>query len=44
MRNKVNELEVFISDSADILCITESKLDESFLNSEIALEGFKKPY
>ena len=28
----------------DILCIPESKLDESFLNSGIALEVFKNPY
>ena len=33
-----------MSDSVDIPCIAESKLDESHLNSEIALEGFKKPY
>ena len=26
------------------LSIAESKLDESFSNGEIALEGFKKPY
>lgn len=32
------------SDSIDILCIEESKLDELFLNSNIALEGHKKPY
>ena len=29
---------------ADILSIAESKLDESFVNSEIAFEGFKKPH
>ena len=28
----------------NILCIAESKLQELFLNSETALEGFKKPY
>ena len=44
IRNKLNDLEILISNSVDILCIAESKLDESFLNSEIALEGFKKPY
>lgn len=32
------------SDSIDILCIEESKLDELFLNSNIALGGHKKPY
>ena len=35
---------MLVSDSVDILCIAESELDESFLNKEIALEGFKKPY
>ena len=44
IRNKLNDLKILISNSVDILCIAESKLDESFLNSEIALEGFKKPY
>lgn len=32
------------SDSIYILCIEESKLDELFLNSNIALEGHKTPY
>ena len=43
-RNKLNDLKILISDSIDILCTAESKLDESFLNSEIAMDGFKKPY
>ena len=41
IRSKLSDLNILISDSVDILCIVESKLDESFLNSEIALEGFK---
>ena len=44
IRNKLNDLKTLISDSVGILCVAESKQDESFLNSEIALEGFKKPY
>ena len=44
IQNKLNDLKILISDSVDILCFAESNLDESFLNSEIALEGFKKPY
>ena len=44
MRNKLNHLKMLIFDSVDILCIAESKPDESFLNSKIALERFKKPY
>ena len=44
IRNKLNDLKILISDSVDILCFSESKLDETFLNSEIALDGFKKPY
>ena len=35
---------MLISDWLDILWIAESKLDESFLNEEIAFEGFKKPF
>ena len=44
IRNNLNDLEILISDSVDILCIAEPKLDEPFFNSEIALDGFKKPY
>ena len=44
IRNKINDLKILISDSVDVLCIAESKLDESFLNSEITLGGFKKSY
>ena len=44
IRNKLNDLKIIISDSVDILCVAESKLEESFLNSETALERFKKPY
>ena len=38
------QIKVLVSDSADILCIAESNLGESILNSEIGLEGFKKPH
>ena len=46
IRNKLNNLKTLISDSVgkENLSIAESKLGESFLNGEIALEGFKKPY
>ena len=37
-------LKILISDSVGILCIAESKVDESFLNTEIELQGFKKPH
>ena len=43
LRNKLNDLKILISDSVDIFCIAKCKLDESFLNSEIELEGLKKP-
>ena len=44
IQNKLNELEILISDSVDIVCIAEFKLDGWFLNIEMALDGFKKPY
>ena len=44
IRKTLNDLKSLTSDSPDVLCIVESKLEESFLNGEIALEGFKKPY
>ena len=37
IRNKLNDLKILISNSVDILCNAKSKLDYSFLNSEIAL-------
>ena len=42
--NKLIDLKILISDLFDILCLVESRLGESFLNSEIALKLFKKPY
>ena len=44
IRKTLNDLKSLTSDSTGVLCIVESKLEESFLNGEIALEGFKKPY
>ena len=44
IRKKLNGIKILISNSVDIFCITESKLDESLLNKEIALNGFRKPY
>lgn len=41
IRNKLNDLELLIVNSANILYIAESKLGESFLSSEIILEGLK---
>ena len=43
IRNKLNNLKILISDLVGFHCITESKPNQSFLNSEIALKGFKKP-
>ena len=44
IQNKLTDLKISVFDSVDILCIAESKLDKSFLKSEIVLDGFKKPY
>ena len=41
IRNKLSDLELLIINSANILYIAESKLGESFLSSEIILEGLK---
>ena len=37
--SKLIDVKILTSDSVDILCIAES-----FLNSEIVLDGFEKPY
>ena len=44
IRNKLHNLECFLNKSVDVLAIAETKLDDSFPNSQFLLEGYKKPY
>ena len=44
IRSKLQNLEWFIKKSVDVLAIAETKLDDSFPDSQFLLEGYKKPY
>ena len=42
--NKLTLLSDLLLNQVDLLAIGETKLDESFPNSQFVLDGFKKPY
>ena len=44
IRNKFRFLEKDICANLDILLISETKLDDSFLSAQLLLHGFSKPY
>ena len=44
IRNKLDDLKFLLGKSLDILCISETKLDETFPTVQFAIEGFSKPY
>ena len=44
IRNKFQFLEKEVRDNLDILLISETKLDDSFLSAQFLLDGFSKPY
>ena len=44
LRYKFNELVSIIHGNVDILIITETKLDDTFTNSQFKIEGFSYPY
>ena len=44
IRNKFEQLKLFIVDNIDVLIITETKLDETFSTSSFIIDGFSKPY
>lgn len=44
IRNKFESLAFMLKDKVDVLTIAETKLDESFPNSQFLIEGFKIPY
>ena len=43
LRNKYGPLHALIRGNVDILVTAETKLDESFPNSQFALEGYQMP-
>lgn len=44
LSSKVLSLREIVKDHLDILLISESKLDQSFTDASIGLNGFKRPY
>ena len=44
IRNKFRELISQIKDTADVLLISETKIDGSFLIANFLVDGFSKPY
>ena len=44
IRNKFDQLKYLISGNVDVLIITETKLNDTFPESQFFIEGFTKPY
>ena len=44
IRNKFDQLKDTVLKYIDILILTETKLDETFLTSQFLMDGFSKPY
>ena len=44
LSNKFNQLKLIIKNKVDILVITETKLDSSFPDSQLKIDGFRLPY
>lgn len=44
VRNKLGAFKTFVSNSLDIICIAETKLDKSFPTAKFKLVGYKNPY
>ena len=42
--NKFDLLKTMVAEEIDILIITETKLDDSFPNSQFSIRGFCKPF
>ena len=44
IRKKFDDLKLIINENVDILCITETKIDEYFPTAQFLLPGYHKPY
>ena len=42
--NKFDQLKLFVQGKADILVITETKLDSTLPTSQFLIDGYTKPY
>ena len=43
-KNKYDFLEILISENIDVMIIGETKLDDSYSNSQFLIEGFAEPF
>ena len=41
IRSKFEDLKLLIQDNVDILVVTETKLDDTFISAQFYMEGFK---
>ena len=44
LANKFDDLTLIIKDKLDILVLVETKLDDSYTETQFLIEGYKKPY
>ena len=44
IRKKFDDLKLIINENVDIICIAETKIDESFPTAQFLLSGYHKPY
>ena len=44
LKNKFDALKNLVAGNVDILVITESKIDSTFLSSEFYIDGYAKPF
>ena len=44
IRKSFDDLKLIINENVDILCIAETKIDESFPTAQFFLPGYHKPY
>ena len=44
IRNKLQDIDLLLNGKVDVLTIAETKLDDSFPDSQFCLEGYKKPF
>ena len=42
--NKFDDLKSMIEGKIDVLVITETKLDNTFLNSQFIIDGYREPF
>ena len=44
IRNKLDDLKLILNENVDILCLAETKIDESFPTAQFLLPGYHKTY